>query len=386
MKKMLAAAIMSILILALTTTAFADKPIRLLVNGAVIQTDVPPQMVSGRVLIPARWVTEALGADVRWDEQTKSVLINTPQLDSLERQVSLLLAAAAPSTPGEAVEKWARGVKERNGALQYAVLAPELKEQSINTYKSCGWVTGTSSPWVDRYQIAGENQTPDGWEYQVKFETMTSTGPAGAFIERVVVKPYKEAAALPAREDGNKWYIAQIINEDSLRGELRQQAEDFITKKYGRHYRVLEKEITPLTYNISGSRAEAEFSTRVTCAPDCTTPAQWPPQQGRIKFLSENRNNLSAEQINKIQEQINFWEQELRLYMSEPGEVNEFLKFTAEFDGMGMLKKETVKIYYEDPNGNYQPVLEEEWPAFKTAEELISQGYEEMRRLAGHSS
>lgn len=46
-----------------------------------------------------------------------------------------------------------------------------------------------------------------------------------------------------------------------------------------------------------------------------------------------------------------------------------------------MVKKDTVKLFYEDPAGNYLPVKEEEWPAFNTAQELERQGYEEMRRL-----
>lgn len=54
-----------------------------------------------------------------------------PESASLQRQIKLLQEAAAPATPREAVEQWAKGLRERNGALQYAVLSPELKEQSL---------------------------------------------------------------------------------------------------------------------------------------------------------------------------------------------------------------------------------------------------------------
>ena len=48
-------------------------------------------------------------------------------VESLERQVQLLQMALEPRSPREAAERWAEGVKTRNGALQYAVLAPELR-------------------------------------------------------------------------------------------------------------------------------------------------------------------------------------------------------------------------------------------------------------------
>lgn len=52
----------------------AEKII-LLVNGKEISTDVSPQMSDGRVLVPVRFVSESLGANVSWDENSSSVSI-----------------------------------------------------------------------------------------------------------------------------------------------------------------------------------------------------------------------------------------------------------------------------------------------------------------------
>ena len=59
------------------STAAAENPIRLIVNGKTIQTDVPPQMMEGRVMIPIRGVAEALGAEVKWDEENRAVMVDT---------------------------------------------------------------------------------------------------------------------------------------------------------------------------------------------------------------------------------------------------------------------------------------------------------------------
>ncbi|MDD2421033.1 MAG: copper amine oxidase N-terminal domain-containing protein [Heliobacteriaceae bacterium] len=57
-------------------TAFAGNPIKLMINGQEIKPDVPPQIINGRTMVPIRWVTEALGANVEWDNSSNAVLIN----------------------------------------------------------------------------------------------------------------------------------------------------------------------------------------------------------------------------------------------------------------------------------------------------------------------
>lgn len=56
--------------------ANASAPIKLLINGNYVQCDVPPQNINGRVLVPARFVAEALGATVTWDNINQTVVIN----------------------------------------------------------------------------------------------------------------------------------------------------------------------------------------------------------------------------------------------------------------------------------------------------------------------
>ncbi|PJO41235.1 copper amine oxidase N-terminal domain-containing protein [Lysinibacillus xylanilyticus] len=47
------------------------------VNGQKITLDVPPQIINGRTLVPLRFISEALGAKVDWNSQTKTVYITT---------------------------------------------------------------------------------------------------------------------------------------------------------------------------------------------------------------------------------------------------------------------------------------------------------------------
>ena len=65
-------------ILATATTAVAAPDIvKLIVNGQEVQSDVPPQVIDGRTLVPARFLAEALGANVEWDSSNNSVVVTS---------------------------------------------------------------------------------------------------------------------------------------------------------------------------------------------------------------------------------------------------------------------------------------------------------------------
>ena len=45
-------------------------------NGSPIELDVPAQAINQRTLVPVRAISEAFGAEVEWDENTRTVVIN----------------------------------------------------------------------------------------------------------------------------------------------------------------------------------------------------------------------------------------------------------------------------------------------------------------------
>ena len=75
MKRRLGFALLFILLFAVAGVAYSSAPITLLVNGKTITTDVAPQIINGRVMVPIRAVAEALDADVAWSPATNTVSI-----------------------------------------------------------------------------------------------------------------------------------------------------------------------------------------------------------------------------------------------------------------------------------------------------------------------
>lgn len=62
-------------------TNSASDNIKVVVNGSYVNFDVPPQIINGRTMVPVRAIFEALGADVYWDDATKTVYAEKPESD-----------------------------------------------------------------------------------------------------------------------------------------------------------------------------------------------------------------------------------------------------------------------------------------------------------------
>lgn len=51
-------------------------------NGKTITTHVPPRIINGRTMVPIRFVSQAMGGTVNWDNRTRTVAIDLPELSA----------------------------------------------------------------------------------------------------------------------------------------------------------------------------------------------------------------------------------------------------------------------------------------------------------------
>jgi hypothetical protein len=122
-------------------------------------------------------------------------------------------------TPDDAALLWGKGVKERNGALQYAVMSDELKalykEHLDKNYPA--WVTGFSSPWVEKYEIIESKRVSKG-EYLVtmQFSLATSAGSEGKYLVNLSVI-----------NEGRYWMINNVAADEII---LELSGLDFLKK------------------------------------------------------------------------------------------------------------------------------------------------------------
>lgn len=93
-----------------------------IVNNVINMLDVPPKIVSGRTLVPVRFVTETLGAKVDWDANTKSVIVTAstipPKITFKPKTEYTMQVNVGPAYDwGKGAQKWADLVKERTNGL-----------------------------------------------------------------------------------------------------------------------------------------------------------------------------------------------------------------------------------------------------------------------------
>ena len=75
-----------------------QPPITVMLDGRELVFDVPPQMISGRTLVPLRTIFEALGATIDWNGNTQTV---TATKD--DRVVVLTIGSTTPTVNGSVV-------------------------------------------------------------------------------------------------------------------------------------------------------------------------------------------------------------------------------------------------------------------------------------------
>ncbi len=97
------------------TVTEANKEIKLTIgkntatiNGQAVDLDSPPRIVEGRIMAPLRFVTEAIGASVAWNAETREISIQTAPTSSQ--------GPSLPVVPGSSSEPDWKGVAPTNAA------------------------------------------------------------------------------------------------------------------------------------------------------------------------------------------------------------------------------------------------------------------------------
>lgn len=144
--------LMIIVILGVTTSAFAsgqqninvnfNPQMQVIVDGKQITGDVKPFIYNDRVMVPLRFVAEALGAEVRWDESASKVIIEkqgalTTQVKPDEPRMTLVSPVAGAQLIPHTVSSDGKAVIEPNiMARDYASTVLALSWIAKNTPES----------------------------------------------------------------------------------------------------------------------------------------------------------------------------------------------------------------------------------------------------------
>lgn len=123
---------------------------------------------------------------------------------SLQRRVFMLEFALAPKSPAAVAKTWAQAAKDRNGAVQYMLLCPELQAAKLSTLKELNWVTGLSSPQVGTYKITPGKSNNNLWRYDVTYQIVLNNKIYGSNVDHL------QLIKTPDKNSSQQWCIKQF--------------------------------------------------------------------------------------------------------------------------------------------------------------------------------
>lgn len=124
-KSLLALGLVTIVVASVAAGAYAASDIKLIINGKSVATTI--KVVDGQSYVPLRVVSESLGADVKWDENSRTIAITnsqdstskpsttTPSSDSTKSDEWQTYSNARYGFSVKTPPNWTRGEESTNG-------------------------------------------------------------------------------------------------------------------------------------------------------------------------------------------------------------------------------------------------------------------------------
>lgn len=151
----------SIFSIILANNSFADirqEPIKLKVNQAIVNTDVPPVIIDGSVLVPARTVFEEVGAIVLWIKETQEIFITLNN--------SILILKVDSNTA------------DLNGSTKIMDVPPKIINNSVMIpLRFVAEALNFKIGWNERERIASVDSTPQEIVMPETNSDITQTAP-----------------------------------------------------------------------------------------------------------------------------------------------------------------------------------------------------------------
>jgi len=139
----------------------SDQPT---VNGTAVPIDVPAETVGGRTMVPVRFVAEATGAKVEWDEPLQTVLIT-----------SAALASGKPPTP-------AATPRPTTAPAPASTPAPASSGGSAAGNRFKIQIDGKDTDFAPTFQVGSMNYIPFAEVFEALGATVTVEGTSGVAV------------------------------------------------------------------------------------------------------------------------------------------------------------------------------------------------------------
>jgi len=146
-----------------------------------IKLSSAPKTIKNCLFVPIEYFSQVLNEDVSYDGTAVRLYKYTTKDES--QFSNQIVEFRLPTSSEQCVQMYANAVKERKGAIEYALYSEKLRAAAKANFEDLNWVTGVSSPWVTGYDI---KNTSKG-NYDIVFHWATSAGKAPDSTTKVTV-------------------------------------------------------------------------------------------------------------------------------------------------------------------------------------------------------
>lgn len=168
MKKILCSIVSVFILLSVfSVTVLADENINVYYEGEMLVFDVEPQIVNNYTMVPARTVFEAMGAKVKWDEETQTVTVKKKK-----KSISMIIGGEIINQDGQVIDSEAAPVVLNDRTLVPIRLIAEFLGAQVE------WDENANSVYITEK----EKIEDDSWKENLGTIDMTSMEVSGSGI------------------------------------------------------------------------------------------------------------------------------------------------------------------------------------------------------------
>ncbi|RKD22081.1 hypothetical protein BEP19_13505 [Ammoniphilus oxalaticus] len=207
------------------------------VNSKPVPLDVEARIVEGRTMVPLRFISEAFGSEVKWDNKTKTVLITTnqPALQQVDKDKD----ESTSSDQGEATV--GEGLTYEQAIKLAFEHSKDLKSAKIDIEKADKSLEGASDA-IDFIPAAGGNQAASsaftGWnkaqtayfmakkQYEIKEETL-EFDVKSAYNEILVRQEAKKVAQVSLENAQLKKQVIDVKKDNGMASSFEATQANF---------------------------------------------------------------------------------------------------------------------------------------------------------------
>jgi hypothetical protein len=227
--------------------SWSDNPaVAVELNGAKISFDQPPVIENGRTLVPIRAITEAMGAEVKWDESTQTATITLN-----EDTVTIAIGSDV--------------IYKNGNAIKIDSPAKSLNGRTLVPLRAVAEAFGASVSWNADTQTASIERMDNKWT---------------ANLDKNASANYNEVPAVEFKGLGGKSYGNVSISEMYVENYTYEKLADGTLKAAFNIYNHTAKTGTVIVCNNSGVEVGRRIIASYT--PDISSLQEWTNKGGEL--------------------------------------------------------------------------------------------------------